>query len=204
MDNREKILQFALNEFLQNGFEKASINQICQRSQISKGGLYHHFKNKDELFWGCLELFLQQMHYWIQELFQEELNLKEFLIKYFGLLPQVKTQLIEISGKEDLSEYNYYLLIMDGIEHFSQLREHISVYYDQLKEKFIQLLQQAQSAGLVRLDIDTEQTSYELIALFEGSLVLSILQDQPGLEERAQKLPESFWQKISLENWEDK
>jgi AcrR family transcriptional regulator len=199
MDNREKILQFALNEFLQNGFEKASINQICQRSQISKGGLYHHFKNKDELFWGCLELFLQQMHYWIQELFQEELNLKEFLIKYFGLLPQVKTQLIEISGKEDLSEYNYYLLIMDGIEHFSQLREHISVYYDQLKEKFIQLLQQAQSAGLVRLDIDTEQTSYELIALFEGSLVLSILQDQPDLEERAQKLPESFWQKISLE-----
>ncbi|MFO7897313.1 MAG: TetR/AcrR family transcriptional regulator [Candidatus Cloacimonadales bacterium] len=204
MDNREKILQYALNEFLQKGYEKASISNICEHSQISKGGLYHHFKNKDELFWGCLELFLQQLRLWMDELFADELDLRNFLKKYFGILPQVKNQLAEISGMEGLSEYNYYLLIMDGIEHFSELKEQISGFYDQLKAKSMQLLQAAKSQNLVRLDIDNEQTSYELLALFEGSLVLSILNNQNDLERRALKLSESFWQKISKAETEDK
>ena len=37
-------------EFLNKGFEKASIRNICRNAQITTGAFYTRYKNKDELF----------------------------------------------------------------------------------------------------------------------------------------------------------
>lgn len=58
---RERILTAALAEFGEKGYEAASINAICGRSQISKGLLYHNFKGKDDLYLQCVRLCYQQM-----------------------------------------------------------------------------------------------------------------------------------------------
>ena len=51
---RFKILQVALNEFANYSYEKSSINRICTEGNISKGVMYHHFKDKDELYLLCI------------------------------------------------------------------------------------------------------------------------------------------------------
>ncbi len=43
------IIDSALPLFLEKGFEKTSIEEICRHCKLSKGGFYHHFKSKDEL-----------------------------------------------------------------------------------------------------------------------------------------------------------
>lgn len=43
------IIDTALPLFLEKGFEKTSIEEICRTCNLSKGGFYHHFKSKDEL-----------------------------------------------------------------------------------------------------------------------------------------------------------
>jgi AcrR family transcriptional regulator len=43
------ILNSAINEFLENGYEKTSMEAISQRAKLTKGGLYHHFRSKDEI-----------------------------------------------------------------------------------------------------------------------------------------------------------
>lgn len=48
-DLRESILQNASEEFLQQGFEKASMRRIAQNSSMTVGNLYRYFKSKDEL-----------------------------------------------------------------------------------------------------------------------------------------------------------
>lgn len=47
---QQKILEAALNEFAENGFEKASTNQIVKEAGIGKGMLFYYFKNKKEMF----------------------------------------------------------------------------------------------------------------------------------------------------------
>jgi AcrR family transcriptional regulator len=47
---RQKILVAAKKEFLEKGFEKASIRTISTKAEISKSNLYNYFKNKDDLF----------------------------------------------------------------------------------------------------------------------------------------------------------
>jgi AcrR family transcriptional regulator len=45
----EEIVHAAVEEFLDKGYEKASMEGIALRSGLSKGGLYHHFGSKDEI-----------------------------------------------------------------------------------------------------------------------------------------------------------
>lgn len=45
----EDIIQAAVDEFLENGYEGTSMESIARRAGISKGGLYHHFSSKDEI-----------------------------------------------------------------------------------------------------------------------------------------------------------
>jgi len=51
----ERILTAALQEFGQHDYFSASINNICRNGEISKGMLFHHFKNKEELYCRCVE-----------------------------------------------------------------------------------------------------------------------------------------------------
>ena len=45
-EKKQKIYQAALEEFVEHGYQNASTNRITQRAGISKGLLFHYFKNK--------------------------------------------------------------------------------------------------------------------------------------------------------------
>lgn len=45
-----KILKSAIVEFGEKGYDNSSINTICSKNNISKGLIYHNFKNKNELY----------------------------------------------------------------------------------------------------------------------------------------------------------
>lgn len=49
MDKKDKIIEVATRLFAENGFEKTPISAICEEAEISKGLVFHHFKNKNEL-----------------------------------------------------------------------------------------------------------------------------------------------------------
>ena len=53
--SKDKILKAAISEFGTKKFESASLNNICSDNNISKGLIYHYFKNKDELFLSCVK-----------------------------------------------------------------------------------------------------------------------------------------------------
>lgn len=61
-----KILEAALREFGANGYAGGTINPIC-KSGINKGLIYHHFKNKDDLYLACLENSCKKLVMFIEE-----------------------------------------------------------------------------------------------------------------------------------------
>ncbi|MEE8604789.1 MAG: TetR/AcrR family transcriptional regulator [Candidatus Aminicenantaceae bacterium] len=44
-----EIIQAAVDEFLENGYDGTSMESIARRAGVSKGGLYYHFSSKDEI-----------------------------------------------------------------------------------------------------------------------------------------------------------
>ena len=49
-DTHTKILECGKKHFLKNGFEKASLRDICKDAGVTTGAFYRHFNDKNELF----------------------------------------------------------------------------------------------------------------------------------------------------------
>lgn len=54
IQSRQKIITAALEEFGEKSYGEASLNTVCRSGDISKGIIYHYFKDKDELFLVCI------------------------------------------------------------------------------------------------------------------------------------------------------
>lgn len=50
VDRRDAIVAVAATEFVERGFERASMNRIIATTGVSKGSMYHFFESKAELF----------------------------------------------------------------------------------------------------------------------------------------------------------
>ncbi|MFM2642984.1 helix-turn-helix domain-containing protein [Vibrio chagasii] len=49
MDKRQNIIEVANRLFSEHGFEKTPISLICKEAEVSKGLVFHYFKNKNDL-----------------------------------------------------------------------------------------------------------------------------------------------------------
>ena len=49
-DTLKRIIPHAKQEFLEKGFEKASMRRIAENAGITAAGLYRHFNSKEAMF----------------------------------------------------------------------------------------------------------------------------------------------------------
>ncbi|MBY0095635.1 TetR/AcrR family transcriptional regulator [Mesobacillus maritimus] len=68
-EKQQRILNAALNEFAQKGYDHASTNAIVKLAGISKGLLFHYFNNKKELYLFLHKHFIDVLQ---NEFFNEE------------------------------------------------------------------------------------------------------------------------------------
>ena len=52
---RNYLLKAALDTFYTRGVSRSSINEIAQTAGVTRGALYWHFKNKEDLFEGLFQ-----------------------------------------------------------------------------------------------------------------------------------------------------
>ncbi|MEA4826124.1 MAG: TetR/AcrR family transcriptional regulator [Clostridium sp.] len=92
IEKKEKIIQASLEEFASNGYENASTNKIVEKAGISKGLLFHYFKNKEGLF-----IYLYDYYYpiFFKQLMEfNESNNNTDIFEKLKLLTLVKFDLI--------------------------------------------------------------------------------------------------------------
>ncbi|WP_227017818.1 TetR/AcrR family transcriptional regulator [Sinanaerobacter chloroacetimidivorans] len=63
---RQIILKAALECFIKNGYVNTSMNDIVNHSGISKGGIYWHFKSKEEMF---VQMIEEEYEIWLNRVY---------------------------------------------------------------------------------------------------------------------------------------
>jgi AcrR family transcriptional regulator len=88
-----RILNATMNEFAAKGYENASTNEIVKEAGISKGLLFHYFKNKKQLFLFlydyCIDVSMNE--------FYKKIDLKEK--DFFIRLRQIQCIKLELLNK---------------------------------------------------------------------------------------------------------
>ncbi len=90
----ESIFNSAIKFFGEKGYDGTSINDITKDANISKGIVYHYFKNKDELYIYCLEKTLDSYVEFIDIDKRNDISVDEFLSmrgNFFREYPQYKS-----------------------------------------------------------------------------------------------------------------
>lgn len=92
-DNKQRrIINAALREFAEKGYKNASTNNIVKEAEISKGLLFHYFKNKKELFIFLYDLMLEKC----AEEFYKKIDLIERdIIKRLHQMGMIKLEMTE-------------------------------------------------------------------------------------------------------------
>ena len=103
----EKLLACAKKHFLEFGFERASIREICKDANVTTGAFYNHFADKEALFGSLVESVVQT----IQKIYSESID------KHFDL---VKTD--ELKNLWRLSESTIIQIIEYIYENFDVFR----------------------------------------------------------------------------------
>lgn len=71
--SKDKILNAAIDEFSQYGFDGARVDRIAKRSKFNKAMIYYHFKNKEALYVALLQALAQTIMDTVQDTIQKAL-----------------------------------------------------------------------------------------------------------------------------------
>ena len=85
-DKRTQIIDVAKKSFVKRGFAETSMDEISRLANVSKGGLYHHFSNKDEILMAIFVENQEQMRNQGPKLFQKKEKMRRDLGKFYDNL----------------------------------------------------------------------------------------------------------------------
>ncbi len=170
------ILDSAIELFNTNGYAGTSISDISKKANLSKGILYHYFKNKDELYLYCAKLCIEEYIKYLHENLPNRISQSDAIaenvkvrIKFFDQYPQYRTL------------FNYIL---------ARKPNHLSVQLAELRQplsesnakRFEQVL------GKVKLGKGVAQTDIvSFTAILQNSASL-LLQDGVDQEQRKEQI----------------
>jgi len=125
---KQRILDAAISVFIDRGFEEASMREIASAAGLTTGAIYHHFKNKDELFYHAVK----EAMYFAQKLSEkdESSNLKSTE----NMLNEISNKVRERMSKAD-EQRLLVLLIGYVVSKGGTLREILKNDYDEIISK---------------------------------------------------------------------
>lgn len=79
--NREELIEAAMIEFGEKGYENASLNNILKEAEISKGTFYYHYENKEDLYMCLMDIIGEEkLRFMSKEMASMNLNEDIFTI----------------------------------------------------------------------------------------------------------------------------
>ncbi len=161
---KQQIIEAAAAVFAQKGFYQASMDDIVQESGLSKGGLYWHFKSKDDIVTAVLDQFFSAEMDEIGEILTAPFSARE---KICQLMQQMMADTVE-----ELTAYlNIWLEFYAVAAREGAFRERMLVYLHQLVDLLTVLIQQGIDAGEFR-PANARDVAMTAAAQFEGLVLL--------------------------------
>jgi len=191
---KTKILIAALETFYEKGFQRSTLEDIATRINMTKGAVYWHFKNKQDLLFNLaleMEKREDQMFAGIVPEINNLENLQAMMNEYVALV------------SNDSLLHKYYFTFSYRIEWTEELEE-IWDYFKKQQEHFIEfisdILEQSVTRNEISNKLDIQSVAISLYLLIDG-LIVNILTypNQLGLPHYSKTALDIFFKGIRSE-----
>lgn len=183
--SRKRILEGAQDLILARGFSAMTVDAICQSADITKGGFFHHFANKEALGEAVLAKFWNDAEErQLSAAYRNETDPIKYLEGYLS-------NAIE-AYKDPVLQKGCMLAIftMELAESNEALFKSASQYFDNWRTEFMAMLERAFATANSSIDVQSWGDLY--ISTLEGSLLLAKAKNDPKAITRALTLYKSL------------
>lgn len=152
---RERIIEVIIDEFSENTYETASINQIVKASEIAKGSFYQYFEDKLDIYKMAIEICHKERMAYIEKVNQDGMFLDEFRIMRELCIAIIKFEI----DKPKLSSIITKFHKISDRELKSEILEDLDL---DIKTEFKKLLEKGMESGKIYYNVDVEFMSFLL------------------------------------------
>ncbi len=162
-DTREFIIDEAYKLFLNHSYEAVSISLISEAIGLTKGALYHHFKNKEELYRAVID-----KHFPITGLTVDvnNISMEEYTMLCIDHTHKILKAIF--GSVETFIPVNYLSLIVDCFRHYEGFAENKAMVIDKSVKDVEAILRNAIVKGEIRSDINVEVVALQYFSLTIG------------------------------------
>ena len=131
-EKREELLKAAKEEFLEKGYNKASLRSICAKAGVTTGALYFFFENKADLFSAIVDGPINELKAMIVNHFKEDMSYMSTIESLDGVdLNHDKES--DMFTKIIYKNYDTFLLLLTGAE---------DTKYENVVAEFVEILEE--------------------------------------------------------------
>lgn len=158
---RARLLDRAFKEIQLAGFQATGLEQILERAGVTKGALYHHFKNKEELGYGIVDEVIAGVirERWMTPL-KDAANPIDTLIE---IVEGTSFKHSDIAAGCPLNNLAQEMSPVD-----EGLRWRIAKVFHAWIDAITEALKRGQEQGQVRREIDAGDAASQIVAMYEG------------------------------------
>lgn len=175
------IISAAVEEFMEKGYDGASVNSIAMKAGVSKGGFYHHFPNKEVLLMEANKKLSEPVVVMAEKAYDDESPLR-------GLSNYIHDYLeYWISRPRELS---FFFMSMSKSFESEVLMGYYDEYMKASTDFFVGMFQKAATAGEADIK-DPEAYGITLMGALDGVLTYAMFHPELDLDtlvERVKKI----------------
>lgn len=174
---RQRIMTTAEKIILQKGFAGTSIDEVINKSHITKGGFFYHFKGKNDLALGLLKRYLETDEVFFNQLFDRARELSEDplqqMLIFLKLLAEAMAEIKDSHPGCLVASFTYESQQFD--DDVIQLTKDGTLSWRKL---FAAQLKQIETRYRPCFETNTDHLADLLSACIEGGIILSrVLKD---------------------------
>ena len=168
-ETRQTILQKAFIIFLEKGYYGTSITDIQNELDIGRATLYHHFANKEELFYAIIDELFMSMGNDVQKEDTSEMTIKELIDHFKKKLYDEATWL----RNNQIGLVDFFILSAEALRLKPEYHEFSEKLHEKAVNTWSQAIRNSIKKGEVKETIDITQTAKLFIYVKHGIGVLS-------------------------------
>lgn len=174
--NRERILRAAQDLILSKGFPATTIDEVCERATVTKGGFYYHFASKDQLALAVVDHYFARISAALNEGPHQQLDDPEKRVLAF-----IDHAIDVASGPMLKDGCILGVLTLDLAETHPDVRARIAHHFHALGSGLEQDLDAVLAASHRKKKLDAGSLARQFLSVLEGSIVLSKAHARPEL-----------------------
>ena len=165
-ETRTRILDVAQEAFARYGYDATGVAEICRRAGVTKGGFYHHFPSKQDVFLEMLERWLEGMDQELQVMRSGEETVPDELRAMTAMVPAVFQ---EAGGRLTL-----FLEFLTKAGHSPAVWQATVAPFRKYHAFFAKMISDGIEEGSLR-PVDPEMASNLLLSFAVGLLTMGLL-----------------------------